>query len=260
MLPWSLQSRLARSAGNGHSTGCSSSCTGSLDYSDTEAAWGFFRSLLVVIDSLVPRLWQPVRSDALLKGFVVKVGGCLGLVRSGVYFQYFFFFLVLHLNTLQQRNWKSCLKVGHSSAVSIETSSQRAVRFTSTGGAFARRDGLQPVVPVDPGPPQYPGKGAQRGDTAQPHHGMTKDNALVSQVAHWKKVGAQPHPPGLGIMPPAVGWQLLVPPYSHSSDSRKHWHNFQLKFGVSTQQTRLWVMGRLHSSASSQTKCSAGKS
>lgn len=91
VLPWSLQSRLARSAGNGHSTGCSGSCTGSPDYSDTEAARGFFRSLLVVIDSLVPRLWQPVRSDALLKGFVVKVGGCLGLVRGGVYFQYFFF-------------------------------------------------------------------------------------------------------------------------------------------------------------------------
>lgn len=50
----------------------------------------------------------------------------------------FFFFLVLRSNTLQQRNWKSCLKVGHSSAVSIETSSQRAVRLTGTGGAPRR--------------------------------------------------------------------------------------------------------------------------
>lgn len=136
----------------------------------------------MVIDSLVPRLWQPVHSDALLKGFVVKVGGCLGLVRGGVYFQYFFFFLVLHLNTLQQRNWKSCLKVGHSSAVSIETSSQRAVRFTSTGGAFARRDGLQPVVPVDPGPPQYPGKeGTERGhSSASPRHDQGQCSGVSS--------------------------------------------------------------------------------
>lgn len=53
-------------------------------------------------------------------------------------FFFFFFFLVLRSNTLQQRNWKSCLKVGHSSAVSIETSSQRAVRLTGTGGAPRR--------------------------------------------------------------------------------------------------------------------------
>lgn len=47
---------------------------------------------LVITDSLVSGLWQPGRTDALLKGFVVKVGGCLGLVRGGVYFQYLFFF------------------------------------------------------------------------------------------------------------------------------------------------------------------------
>lgn len=167
-------------------------------------AGDFFRSLLVITDSLFSLLWQPVRTDALLKGFVVKVPGCLGLVRGGVYSQYFlFFFLVLHSNTLQQRNWKSCLKVGHSSAVSIETSSQRAVRFTSTGGAFARRRGLQPVVPVHPGPPQHPARG-DTGDTAQPRPATTEDNLCWPQIARWRKAGAQPHPPGLGMMPPAV--------------------------------------------------------
>lgn len=73
-----------------------------------------------------------------IKGLVVKVGGCWGGFLVVYYFFFLFFFLVLHLNTLQQRNWKSCLKVGHSSAVSIETSSQRALRLTGTGGASRR--------------------------------------------------------------------------------------------------------------------------
>lgn len=157
---------------------------------------------------------------------MVGVWGWLGLFfLVGFFFPpiFFFFFLVLHWNTLQQRNWKSCLKVGHSSAVSIETSSQRAVRFTSTGGAFACRDGLQPVVPVDPGPPQYPAGGTERGDTAQADQGMTKGNAPLSKAA----------PPGgkwgLSESPHAAGKCHLVPPYSHgaqSSDSPKDWHNF----------------------------------
>lgn len=117
-------------SGHGHSTG-SSSCTPSPDYSDAEAGWGFL-NLFLSLQTVWSHLWQPVRTDTLLKGFVVKVGGYLGLVRGLFPVFLFFFFLVLHLNTLQQRNWKSCLKVGHSSAVSIETSSQRAVRFTST--------------------------------------------------------------------------------------------------------------------------------
>lgn len=73
----------------------------------------------------------------------LRAGGCLGGFFFGrllfFFFScFFFFFLVLRSNTLQQRNWKSCLKVGHSSAVSIETSSQRAVRLTGTGGAPRR--------------------------------------------------------------------------------------------------------------------------
>lgn len=50
---------------------------------------GIFRSLLVM-KTVWSHLWQPVRTDVLLKGFVVKVGGCLGSVRAGVYFQYWF--------------------------------------------------------------------------------------------------------------------------------------------------------------------------
>lgn len=119
---------------------------------------------------------------------------------------FFFFFLVLHWNTLQQRNWKSCLKVGHSSAVSIETSSQRAVRFTSTGGAFARRDGLQPVVPVDPGPPQYPAGGTERGDTAQADQGQ---RSPVKSRPLQRKVGAQRVPPMLRES--ATGCRVAAP-------------------------------------------------
>lgn len=54
-------------------------------------AGGFFRSLLVIVDSLFSGLWQPVRTDALLKGFVVKVGGCLGVGFISNKFFFFFF-------------------------------------------------------------------------------------------------------------------------------------------------------------------------
>lgn len=108
--------------------------------------------------------------------------------------------------------------------------------------------------PRSPGSSAEPCKGAQRGDTAQPHPGtmLTGGNWGLSHIPLAE----------LGTMPPAVGWQLLVPPSSRSSDSRKHQHNLLLKFSRITQKTRLQLCfgfrGRLHSSAPSQTQCKGG--
>lgn len=194
---------------------------------------------------------------------MVGVWGWLGF-GLGVFFPiFFFFFLFLHWNTLQQRNWKSCLKVGHSSAVSIETSSQRAVRFTSTGGAFARRMGYSRLSPLTRVLRSTLQGGTERGDTAQDDQGMVKGNAPVSKAAPREESRDSAHLPCRGKVPPAVGWQLLVPPNSHrpqSSDSPKNWHNFHTEIkGFHTANKAadlLCIIGRLHLSASTkETKC-----
>lgn len=177
-------------------------------------AGGFFRSLLVIVDSLFSGLWQPVRTDALLKGFVVKVGGCLGV--GFISNKFFFFFLVLHSNTLQQRNWKSCLKVGHSSAVSIETSSQRAVRFTSTGGAFPATMGYSRLSPLTRVLRSTLQGGTERGhSSASPC--QTKDQALLLSSCPLEESRGSATSPMTGDN----GTSCAVPPYSHSSDSHK---------------------------------------
>lgn len=71
--------------------------------------------------------------------------------------------------------------------------------------------------------------GTERGDTAEADQGMIKGNAPVAKATPWEESRGSAHPPRQGKVPPAAGWQLLVPPYSHgpqSSDSPKDWHNF----------------------------------
>lgn len=156
----------------------------------------------------------------------MKVGGAWGWLGVGFIPNIFIiFFLVLHSNTLQQRNWKSCLKVGHSSAVSIETSSQRAVRFTSTGGAFPAGMGYSRLSPLTRVLRSTLQGGTHRGHT-QPHPGTAKDNALVASE---ESRGSATSP-----VPGDNATSCGVPPYSH-----RQWHNVQLEFRVCTQQTRL---------------------
>lgn len=216
LLPRLLQSPLARRAGSGSRRGwlqraAGSGMAGSTAEQPRQRAGSGLRVMTgsLVSHSAAGRLCAPMRFG---KGGVGKVGGV-----GGGLFCPFCFFLVLHWNTLQQRNWKSCLKVGHSSAVSIETSSQRAVRFTSTGGAFARPDGLQPVVPVDPGPPQYPaagqresGRGSGQCSCARSHPTGAKGGFSMSPTPGGSATGCR------------------VPSCSHEPQSRgslKAWHN-----------------------------------
>lgn len=148
----------------------------------------------------------------------MKVGGAWGWLGVGFIPNIFIiFFLVLHSNTLQQRNWKSCLKVGHSSAVSIETSSQRAVRFTSTGGAFPAGMGYSRLSPLTRVLRSTLQGGTHRGHT-QPRPGTAKDNALVASE---ESRGSATSP-----VPGDNATSCGVPPYSH-----RQWHNVQLEFG-----------------------------